>query len=105
MTYSLSSDLWTSDARCHPLTLAFQYSSDSGSSWTDINPASPVGWVSNLSQSATNAPFSYTVDMMLTSIANEETYLVRNTSENKDQAKFVQTGSHWTIHFYDVSIA
>ena len=83
---TLSSDSWTTETRCHPLTILAEWYDESSSTWVDLDPAALPSWVKSLTQETSTAPFSYTLELLVTDSAQVATYELRNKSVNSLQA-------------------
>lgn len=46
---TLSSDSWTSDARCHPLRVSFEYKALGDTNWIVYDDSVPPSWVNDFS--------------------------------------------------------
>ena len=65
--------------------MSFKYSSDGGSTWTDLDTSSLPAWVSNYStETVEGISYSYSADFKINSDAEAATYWIKHTATNKD---------------------
>ena len=101
MTSSLSSDTWSTDPRCYPLTVSFYIEQPYGSgTWVSKGPTHT--WVTSFTQNSLTSPFSYEVSFKEVYSPTMYSFKLMNHTINKG-LKVNQQVDYWTIHFFSAT--